>query len=104
MREVIDAARRASGVDIPVVETDRRPGDPVAVYGDNRRAADLLGWKPDSRPSTRSSRRRWRWHSTHPDGFDGLTRSAGAPLAVSVRTGRFAASQRPRRPGTHLER
>ena len=33
---MIDAARDASGVDIPVQDTDRRAGDPVAIYGDNR--------------------------------------------------------------------
>ena len=52
VREVIDAARDASGVDIPVQDTDRRAGDPVAIYGDNRRAADLLGWRPDRNLTT----------------------------------------------------
>jgi UDP-glucose 4-epimerase len=68
VREVIDAARDASGVDIPVKDTDRRPGDPVAIFGDNRRAADLLGWRPDRNLTTIVSSA-WQWHSTHPDGY-----------------------------------
>jgi UDP-glucose 4-epimerase len=68
VRQVIDTARRVSGVDIPVIETDRRPGDPVAVYGDNRRAGEVLGWKP-SRDLEEIVASAWRWHSTHPDGF-----------------------------------
>ena len=58
----------ASGVDIPVQDTDRRAGDPVAIYGDNRRAADLLGWRPDRNLTTIVSSA-WQWHSTHPDGY-----------------------------------
>ena len=68
VREVIDAARAASGVDIPSRDTDRRKGDPVAIYGDNRRAADLLGWRPDRNLTTIVSSA-WKWHSTHPDGY-----------------------------------
>jgi UDP-glucose 4-epimerase len=68
VRAVIDAARRASGVDIPVRESPRRLGDPVAVYGDNRRALDLLDWTPahDLDAIVSSA---WRWHSSRPDGY-----------------------------------
>ncbi len=68
VREVIDTARDVSGVDIPTHDAPRRPGDPVAVYGDNRRALDLLGWKPE-RDLTDVVASAWRWHSTHPDGY-----------------------------------
>lgn len=68
VREVVDATRRLSGVDLPVELTDRRPGDPVAVYADNGRAAAVLGWQPrygldDIIASA------WRWHSSRPDGY-----------------------------------
>jgi len=66
--EVVAEARRASGVDFPVELVARRPGDPVAVYADNARAAGLLGWRPVyALPEIVSSA--WRWTSTHPDGF-----------------------------------
>ncbi len=67
VREVLDAAERASGREVPVVTAPRRPGDPVALYADNRRAAELLGWRPryglDEIVASA-----WAWHSTHPDG------------------------------------
>lgn len=67
VREVLAAAETAAGRAVPTVLSARRPGDPVAVYADNRRAADLLGWRPrygldDILASA------WAWHSTHPDG------------------------------------
>lgn len=68
VREVIEATRRLSGVDVPVELTARRPGDPVAVYADNSKAAAVLGWRPrygldDIIASA------WRWHSSRPDGY-----------------------------------
>jgi len=69
VREVIDTARRISGVDIGSLDTDRRPGDPVAVYGDNRLAADLLGWRPE-RDLSEIVASAWHWHASHPDGYD----------------------------------
>ncbi|HEX6289975.1 MAG TPA: UDP-glucose 4-epimerase GalE [Herpetosiphonaceae bacterium] len=69
VQEVIDTARRVSGVDISVEHTGRRPGDPVAIYADNTKARTLLGWQPqyglDEIVQTA-----WQWHSTHPDGYD----------------------------------
>jgi len=70
VREVLDSARRASGRDIPVAYGPRRQGDPVAVYGDNRRAGEVLGWKP-AQALDDIVASAWRWHSTHPDGYAG---------------------------------
>jgi UDP-glucose 4-epimerase len=66
--EVLTAARRISGVEIPSENVARRPGDPVAVFADNTRARELLGWQPklgleDIIASA------WKWHSAHPDGY-----------------------------------
>jgi len=70
VQEIVDTTRAVSGVDLPVRLSDRRAGDPVAVYADNRRAAAVLGWKPqyglDDIVATA-----WRWHSTHPNGYAG---------------------------------
>jgi len=68
VREVIDTARRVSGAEIPVVEVGRRAGDPVSVYADNRKAREVLGWRPD-RGLEAILTSAWRWHSTHPDGY-----------------------------------
>jgi UDP-glucose-4-epimerase GalE len=68
--EVIDAAARASGREIPVEKQGRRAGDPVAVYADNRNAVDVLRWKPRYELDE-IVQHAWRWHSTHPDGYAG---------------------------------
>lgn len=47
VREVIEVVKRLSGVDFPVTETARRPGDPEALMADNRRITEVLGWQPD---------------------------------------------------------
>jgi UDP-glucose 4-epimerase len=66
--EVLEAAERASGHAIPYELAPRRPGDPVALFSDNHRSSELLGWKTrfglDAIVSSA-----WAWHSTHPDGF-----------------------------------
>jgi UDP-glucose-4-epimerase GalE len=68
VQEVVDATRRACGHEFPVEYVDRRPGDPVAVYADNRRAADVLGWKPQYGLEEIVATA-WQWHSTHPEGY-----------------------------------
>lgn len=66
--EVVDGAKRVSGVDFPVEITSRRPGDPSAVWADTTRAREVLGWesKHDLDGILTSA---WAWHSTHPDGY-----------------------------------
>ena len=46
VREVVDIARKVTGVDFSVVETGRRAGDPPALVADSRRIRELTGWKP----------------------------------------------------------
>jgi UDP-glucose 4-epimerase len=69
VQEVIDVARRVSGVDIPVAYTDRRKGDPVAIYADNTKARAVIGWQPQY-GLEEIVRHAWQWHSTRPDGYD----------------------------------
>ncbi|WP_103120559.1 UDP-glucose 4-epimerase GalE [Methylopila sp. Yamaguchi] len=44
VREVIDAVKRASGVDFPVRPAARRAGDPAALVADPSRIREILGW------------------------------------------------------------
>lgn len=46
VREVIDAARMTTGLDIPVKEEGRRPGDPPVLVGSAKKANNMLGWVP----------------------------------------------------------
>jgi UDP-glucose 4-epimerase len=68
--EVIAEAKRVSGVDFTVRYEARRPGDPAAVWADCRKAERELGWKAKYGLTT-ILETAWRWHSTHPKGFEG---------------------------------
>jgi UDP-glucose 4-epimerase len=44
VRQVIDVARAVTGRDIPVKETNRRPGDPAVLVASSDRIRAALGW------------------------------------------------------------
>ncbi len=46
VREVIETAKQVTGVDFPVIEKERRPGDPARLVADATRANKLLNWQP----------------------------------------------------------
>lgn len=69
-REIIDAARRVTGHPIPVSEEGRRPGDPATLIASSRKAMDVLGWKPKYDNIEDIIATAWKWHSTHPNGYD----------------------------------
>jgi UDP-glucose 4-epimerase len=45
VRQIMDAARRVTGIDFTPSEAPRRPGDPSRVVADGELAARDLGWK-----------------------------------------------------------
>ncbi len=44
--EILDVAKKVSGVDLPVILSDRRPGDPAVVLASAEKAERLLEWSP----------------------------------------------------------
>jgi UDP-glucose 4-epimerase len=69
VREVIEACRRASGCAIRAEVGPRRPGDPAELVADSRLAARLLDWQPEYYDIESIVQTAWRWHSTHPHGY-----------------------------------
>jgi UDP-glucose 4-epimerase len=68
-REVIDVARSVTGHPIPVIETDRRPGDAPALVASSHKIQRDLGWEPrypDLRDIIATA---WTWHRTHSNGY-----------------------------------
>ena len=61
VREVLETARRATGVDFPIDEGPRRPGDPAALVADSRRLKNLLGWTPRHDDLDYIVATAWRW-------------------------------------------
>jgi UDP-glucose-4-epimerase GalE len=68
VQEVIDATKRICNRDFKVEYGPRRPGDPTAVYADRSKAERELGWEPRYDLNT-ILETAWRWHSTHPNGY-----------------------------------
>ena len=63
VREIVEACRAVTGRQITVVEAARRPGDPPALYADNRRIRESLGWEPRYTDAEAIVRTAWAWHS-----------------------------------------
>jgi len=69
VRQIVAETERVTGRSIAVVESDRRAGDPAAVWASVELADRTLGWR--SRYGIDDIvRSAWAWHSSHPDGFD----------------------------------
>lgn len=47
VKEIIDAARKITGKEIPAEDVERRPGDPACLYATSAHARETLGWKPE---------------------------------------------------------
>lgn len=47
VQEIINIAKRVTGVDFKVETVDRRPGDPDSLVADPLKANDILGWKAE---------------------------------------------------------
>lgn len=67
--EVIEACRKASGREIPVVIGPRREGDSEKLVADSTLAKQLLDWEPRYTSIQAIVQTAWRWHSTHPNGY-----------------------------------
>lgn len=70
VREIISAAERVTGKTIPTVDVPRRPGDPAQLVAAGDRAREVLGWQPRCTAVEDVIVSAWRWHSTHPNGYD----------------------------------
>jgi UDP-glucose 4-epimerase len=68
--EVIAAASRAVGRDLPYEILDRRPGDITAIWADPTLAGELLGWRT-TRTLDEMAADHWRWQSQNPGGYSG---------------------------------
>lgn len=68
-REVIDVAREVTGHPIPVIETERRPGDAATLIASSEKVRRELGWEPQLPELKDIMATAWAWHRTHPHGY-----------------------------------
>jgi len=67
--QVIEAAERATGLEVPRRIGDRRPGDPAVLVASSERAERLLGWKRSYPEIETIIRDAYEWRRAHPRGY-----------------------------------
>jgi UDP-glucose 4-epimerase len=70
--DVVRAASKAVGREIPYVIGERRPGDVPAVWSEPKLARELLGWKA-TRTLDDMCADHWRWQASNPEGYGSAT-------------------------------
>jgi UDP-glucose 4-epimerase len=70
VREVLAVAEAIVGRPIPHRVGPRRPGDPPVLVASNRRAAEVLGWRPVRSSLEAMIGSAWRWLVEHPSGYE----------------------------------
>jgi UDP-glucose 4-epimerase len=69
VKEIIEAARRVSGHEIPAKVAERRAGDPGALIASSEKARQILGWNQERTSIFRIIEDAWNWHQAHPNGY-----------------------------------
>lgn len=67
--EMIEAARKVTGKPIEVKIEPRRAGDPSHLIADARKAAEVLGWKPQFVDMQAIIQTAWDWKMKNPNGY-----------------------------------
>ncbi|WP_059173559.1 UDP-glucose 4-epimerase GalE [Bacillus sp. FJAT-27445] len=71
VKEMIEAARKVTGHDIPAKIVPRRSGDPSRLIASSEKAKRILGWTPEKTSVERILEDAWNWHRNHPEGYKG---------------------------------
>jgi UDP-glucose 4-epimerase len=61
VKEVIDTAKKVTGIDFPVKEADRREGDPPILVADCSKIKDILNWRPQYDDLEYIIKTAWHW-------------------------------------------
>lgn len=70
VKEMVEAAREATGVNIKAKVGPRRPGDPDILVADSTQAREVLGWQPKFDNVKDIIKTAWNWKEKHPNGYD----------------------------------
>ncbi len=70
VKEMIDAARQVTGHPIPAIVVERRDGDPSKLIASSEKAQVELGWKLKYNRVEDIIDSAWKWHTSHPQGFE----------------------------------
>ena len=68
--QVVEAARGATGMEIPAEEAPRRAGDPPELVASSGKIRSELGWKPEKPDLEDMISDAWTWMQEHPGGYE----------------------------------
>ena len=68
VREIIETAKKVTGKEISLIETDRRCGDPPFLIADSLKIKRELKWFPKF-SLYEIIESAWKWHKNNPEGF-----------------------------------
>jgi len=63
VKEVIDIAKKVTGIDFKVEEADKRPGDPPVLVADSTKLKGTFGWKPNFDDLEYIIQTAWNWEN-----------------------------------------
>jgi len=69
VKEVVELARKVTGIDIKAEMGLRRPGDPAILVASSEKAQKELNWQPKYNDLGTIIETAWKWHKEHPNGF-----------------------------------
>ena len=69
VKEVLETARKVTGIEIPATVAARRPGDPSTLIASSEKAKTILGWKPQYTDINDIIASAWNWHKNSPHGY-----------------------------------
>lgn len=70
VKQVIDAARKVTGHDIPAEIGPRREGDPPMLYANADLVRQQIGWHAKITDIELMVESAWRWFKNHPNGYE----------------------------------
>lgn len=70
VKEMIDAARKVTGHEIPAEIAERRAGDPAVLIASSEKARKILGWMPKFTEVEEVIKSAWNFYNTHKNGFE----------------------------------
>ena len=69
VKEVIEVCRKVTGHPIPAEVSPRRAGDPAKLVASSEKAMHELHWTPKYNSLEKIIETAWKWHQTHPNGY-----------------------------------
>jgi UDP-glucose 4-epimerase len=70
-QQVVEAVRKVTRCEIPIVPSPRRPGDPARLIAGSDRIRAELGWSPRFPELETMVATAWAWRQRHPRGYGG---------------------------------